>query len=373
MNLKNCKYLAKIGFAVAGIAAALMAAGCSKKSESRTMPAPAAGTGQIDAANLQLITDTEEKERDDFSTNVRTLVRQGNFKLLESQASFYRAHKASFPDGTWKLAGFYGAFGDLPNETSEQGWQDLNQQLQEWDRENTNSITPLLALAQFYRGYAWHARGGDWGDKVTDEGSRLMGERLRQSLGCLQNARKLLPAEPDDEYYAIALRVCLGVGIDRTTYEKIFTEAVKNTPDNMAIYEQKAYYLLPRWYGQPGEWETFARAMSKRKDIPGSEEIFARCALHLRDLGIFYDEFSYSDDSWNDLKASFHALEQNYPDSLAIKSTFCLISGKLDDYQEGRAQMKLLGTNVDQSVWGSKDNFMGAVQWFGSDDASLED
>ena len=361
-----------MGLAVGLALLVIVVAGCHKKVQPADASPSGASASRIDIDNLQCITATEEKERDNFRADIRSRVQQGDFNSLEAQATDYRSNKSRFPNGCWKLQAYYVAFGELSTKESDAAWLDQIKHLQQWAAQATNSITPLLALAEAYRGYGWFARGSDFADKVTDEGSRLLDERLGQSFACLRQAKKLLADEPDSAFYAIALRVCLGANVKREVYEKIFADGVAHTPDYTPLYEYKAYYLLPRWYGATGEWETFARAMSRREDIPGSGEIFARCALHMRDFGLFYEEFSATDDSWNELKTSFHALEADYPDSLEIKSVFCLISAKLCDYQEARAQMQLLHQQVDLSVWGTQDNFVGAAQWLNQDDATLE-
>ena len=365
------KLFLNTGFVICLVFAIIFLAGC-KRSKSEISQPTNFGTGQIDASNLQLITETEDKERNDFRANLRALVSKGDFQSLESQAEDFRSHKSRFQNGYWKLQAFYVAFGDLPADAGDKAWLELIDKLQQWTREFPDSITPRLALAETYRGYAWVARGTDSGDKVTDEGAKLMDERLGKSFVCLQQAKKLLEKQKDYGYYAINLRVCLGANLERSSYENLFEEGVQNAPDYSPIYEYKAYYLLPRWYGQKGEWETFARTMSKRKDIPNSEEIFARSALYLFRLGFFYDEFSASDESWEDLKSSFHAVEKNYPDSLEVKSILCLMSANLCDYKEAREQMKLLKGKVDLSVWSTKEVFLEAVNWMNNDDATLE-
>jgi hypothetical protein len=221
-------------------------------------------------------------------------------------------------------------------------------------------------------GHALVARGSDWGYTVTDTASKQIAERSENCFACLREARKFLQTQKDYAFYSITLRACLWANVDRNDYEEIFNEGVQNAPDYSPIYEYKAYYLLPRWYGQQGEWETFARTMSKRKDIPGSEEIFARCALYLRDLGLFWEEFSYDDQSWEELKSSFHAIEKNYPDSLEIKNMDCFMSVQMRDYEEVREQLKLLDGKVDLSVWPNKEIFLRTIEWLKNDDKTLQ-
>jgi hypothetical protein len=369
MKLKKILNLgAAIGFAFA----IAFTVGCKKKPDITNTSGGNSDDNQIDASNLQVANDTEEKERDDFQLNIRALAAEGDFQSLESQAQDLRSNKSRFENGRWKLHAFYTAFGDYEKIGDDKSYSDLIGQLEKWAAGQPDSITPRLALVEAYHGYAWIARGSGTAKQITDQGEQLMAERVGKGFAWLREAQKLQDKAKDPAFYAITLHSFLGANVDRKIYESVFETGIQNAADYSALYEYKAYYLLPRWYGQEGEWETFARKMMQHTDIPNSEEIFARCALYLRDLGYFYDEFSASDDSWEDLKSSFHAIGKNYPDSLETKSILCLISIKLCDYKEGRAQMKLLNNKVDLGVWGSKDNFLAAAEWLNRDDASLE-
>jgi hypothetical protein len=362
----------RMGLVFACVLAGLISASCKKTSSGGNASLPNSGADQISFTNLELITDTEEKQRDKFEADVRSLALKGDFQKLESMATDYRSNKSRFKNGYWKLRAFYVAFGDYEKIDNDEAYTNLIGQLEHWVAEQPNSITPRLALVETYHGYSWVARGGGGASEVTEQGERLMEERIEKGFNWLHEAQKLQAKDKDPAFYATALHLCLGANVDRETYEKIFDAGVQNAPDYNALYEYKAYYLLPRWYGQEGEWETFTRKISERKDIPGSEEIFARVALYLRDLGLFYEEFPNDDQSWEELKSSFHAIEKNYPDSLEVKSILCLISAKLCDYKEARAQMKLLDGKVDLSVWSTRENFLEAVGWLNNNDAALE-
>jgi hypothetical protein len=350
----------------------VVACGCKKETASKaTLPTGSGiGANQINITNLQLIAETEAKERDDFKSEIRAMTLKGDFQKLESMAEEFRSPKLRFRNGWWKLRAFYVAFGDNRNIGGDEPYRELIGKLESWAVERPDSITPRLALVEAYHGYAWVARGSGWASQVTEEGAQLMEKRIEKGFEWLKQAHDL--PQQDPALYAVALHLCLGANVAREEYEKYFETGVRNASGYNALYEYKAYYLLPRWHGRQGEWESFARKMTQRKDIAESEEIYARIAIYLRDIGLFYDEFSASKESWEELKSSFQALEKKYPDSLEIKSIFCNISGTLCDYKEAREQMKLLDGKVDLSVWHSKENFLGAVEWANNDDATLE-
>ena len=356
------------------IVAALAGVGGCRKSENPGEGKSSSGSPEVSsgvgAEELEIVAHTEEKERDALQLQVRALLSKGDFAQLEALAKEFRDNKARFPGGRWKLRTFYTAFGDLPDKATESDWQDLIKQGEQWRKQYPQSPTPGIALAEMYRGHAWVARTGDFADKVTDEGWRLMGQRLQKAFQTLGQVNQL--PEKCPAWHGTIMRVAVGAQLPRASYEKLFQDAVKAAPDYDAIYDYKAYYLLPRWHGEEGEWESFAIAMMKRDDVPHSKEVFARAALYLRELGYFYDEFSDTEASWNLLKESFRELEKNYPDSAEIKSIFCLMCARLWDYKEAREQFELLEGKADLSVWGSREDYLKLVNWLKFDDATLE-
>ncbi len=350
----------------------LLFVGCKKKDGSSIQGSADSQTAQVDASGFQLISETEEKQRDEFRENARSLALKKDWQNLESRVESIRSQKTRFENGSWKLRSFYSAFGEYEKIGDEKTYSDLISRLEIWAANKPASIAPKLALAEAYHGYAWLARGAGYASEVTQQGEKLMEERIKIGFKWLREAKKLQDTEKDPAFYSIVLHSFLGANVNRAVYESVFNAGVTNAPDFSAQYEYKAYYLLPRWYGQDGEWEKFAREISQRKDIPDSDEIFARIALYIRDIGYFYQEFSNDDQPWEELKSSFHAIEAKYPGSLEIKSVLCLMSAKFYDYKEARAQMKLLDGKIDLSVWKSKENFLQASQWLSQDDSTLE-
>ena len=57
--------------------------------------------------------------------------------------------------------------------------------------------------------------------------------------------------------------VALGQGWRRNEYDALYKKAVEGEATYYEFYFRKAYYLLPRWYGKPGEWERFAEEAAK--------------------------------------------------------------------------------------------------------------
>lgn len=327
-------------------------------------------TNEQSGGPLQIINSNERAEREAFETEIRDLVQKGEYEQLESRADAYRASKARFTNSNLKLRVFYSTFLDFPVDRDDTQWMQFIQSIENWIRKKPESVTARVALAQAYRRYAWKARGGGWSTTVTPEGYRLMQQRLAVA-GQLLNEAKLLPQKCPG-WYGAALSLALGTEMTRKEYDRLFADAVSSVPDYDAIYDYTAYYLLPRWYGQPGEWESFAGTMMQRSDIPDAKEIFAKSALYLNGMGFFDSEFSSSRKSSVLLKESFLALQKHYPRSLEINSVFCLASVKMYDYRQIREQLKLIGGRFDPFCWQSPEKFQEVVKFAASNNAALE-
>ena len=330
------------------------------------------GANQIVITNLKIINEAELIENMIFGFQIRELEQKGDFEKLESMAQEFRSNKSRFRNGDWKLRAFYMSNGNVQSIGNDTTYSNLISQLERWAAEKPDSITPRLALVAAYHGYAYLARGGAVASQVTEQGWKLMHERMAKGYVWLRETLKIQDKVKDPAFYAIALESFLGANVDRKIYESYFEAGIQNSPDYEALYDYKAYYLFPRWYGEKGEWEAFVRKTTKRNDIPRSAEIFARVAIYLNELVFFYEEFSKADDAWEELKSSFHTLEKNYPNSFQIKSICCKMSIDLWDYREAREQFNLLNGNVDLLVWTSKEAFLQAAASMNNSDAYLE-
>jgi hypothetical protein len=342
----------------------IAASGCEKLS------IPRVHSNSTDSAPLEIITQNEHAEREAFENEIRDLVQRAEYDQLESRADAYRISKSRFTNSFLKLRAFYSAFLDYPLDRDDTHWMQFIQSIERWVKQKPESVTARIALAQAYRRYAWKARGGGFATTVTPQGYRLMQERLGVAGQVLDEA-KLLPQKCPG-WYGAALSLALGTKMTREKYDSLFAEAVRAVPDYDAIYDYTAYYLLPRWYGQPGEWESFAGKMMQRDDIPDAKEIFAKIALYLNSMGFFDSEFSSSRQSSALLRESFLALQKHYGHSLEINSVFCLASVKMYDYKQIREQLKLIGGRFDPDCWQSQEKFQEVTQFAASNDASLE-
>ncbi len=109
-----------------------------------------------------------------------------------------------------------------------------------------------------YRKYAWDARGNGFAGTVTDEGWRLLNERLTVSKDSFNRA---LSKDPNCAPAAAEMiGALLGADEGRAEMEKYFQRAIIADPDCYAAYDNKLYYLTTKWHGTAKDQLEFGRA-----------------------------------------------------------------------------------------------------------------
>ena len=232
--------------------------------------------GERDVAGLPPIKETTDKIRTEiweFRLKTRSLYNASKFDELEALAAQIRADRTRFGNGSWKIAQFYEALACRSDE-AESMWQ-LHERIHEnWDAAKPGSITAYVAHADFLTDYAWHARGNGYTNKVTKEGWRLFAERLAKASEVLEKSINFKPKCL--VWWRVCMTLAKGQGWSREDFEKLFQAVKAFEPQFWGYDVAKAGYLLPRWYGQPGEWEyTLTLEIDRPKGLD-----FARATLH---------------------------------------------------------------------------------------------
>lgn len=243
-----------------------------------------------------------------------------NFTDMEELAERLRRGER-LAGGTWMLPLFYdGLVGGMDGKAVAR-----RELLEQWVREFPESQTARVALAEWWTSYAWEARGGGWASTVTREGWEKFVERLevaRRTLYAVDGKDVRCP-----EWYAALLTVALGEGWTHAAYDKVFSEAVRRWPDYYSFYFRKAHYLLPRWYGEPGEWEDFA---GKAADShPEGDELYARIVWSKMPFGNMFEESSAN---WERTKRGLELILARYPASGWDLSQACKMAFEARDY-----------------------------------------
>jgi hypothetical protein len=111
----------------------------------------------------------------------------------------------------------------------------------------------------------------------------------------------------------------------------------------------RARSLLPRWYGEPGDWEAYAEQAAGRPDGLGAE-IYARIVM---DLHGYYDNvFRETKASWLKVRQGLSEMRQKYPRSFDLLNQTALLSTLGGDRELAKETFGKLGDSYLPSVWG---------------------
>lgn len=279
------------------------------------------------------------------------------FDDLEAEAQRLRAGKERSASGSWKIVQFYDALDCADNEP-ESMWQLHDRIHREWIAAKPTSITARVAYASFLSSYAWQARGGGYADTVTERGWQLFRERLAASRKVLLEARSL--DEKDPYWWMEALTVALGQGWDAEQYKVLVDEAHAFEPQFWGYDTSRAYSLLPRWHGEPGDWEAFAEETAARPDGLGIE-LYARIVMRLR--GFYENVFRETKASWPKTREGLQALLKKHPESIGILSEAALLATMAEDRAMARELFDRLDGRCVRSTWKKPERFEHFRHW----------
>jgi len=124
----------------------------------------------------------------------------------------------------------------------------------------------------------------------------------------------------------------------------------------------RANYLLPRWFGKPGEWEA---AAEKEIDRPGGLglEGYAIVAVLMRPY--YSDFFHETRMSWDKVRQGMELRHKHYPDSAEILNNYCVFACYADDKELASKLFAEIGDRVIPYCWGSTKVLARMKEWAG--------
>jgi hypothetical protein len=302
----------------------------------------------------------ESREITDISNQVTNLLLAKNYDGLDEFFDKLRSSKAIWATGHWKLFNAYCGL-CLAEEAPDAAWAARLAALHDWISAKPESISARVALAKILIDYAWKARGSGWSSSVTDEGWQLFRQRLDQCTEVLSNAAKLKAKCP--VFWSIKMTAALGLQTEKSDFKDIFDEAIHFTPSYQAYFAGRAYYLLPRWYGDEGEWENDLARSADRIGGRDGDAVYARVVWCIQNSIGTTNFLTENNLSWARIDRGFDIIEKQFPDSLAAKSEHAFLAVLAGDRPKARQYFDQTQGRVDLSVWRSKNRYLRNAGW----------
>ncbi|GAA0499243.1 hypothetical protein [Deinococcus depolymerans] len=140
----------------------------------------------------------------------------------------------------------------------------LGDGFQRWTETHPGTYAPHVALASWFLGRGWEARGQATSDRVSDQGWRALDHFLTQADGCARHA-VTLTENPLAAWKVVGLvsntRGCqLSLhDVQTQQYPDWFTRGVQDQPGSLALRRTMLLHLRAEWGGSEEHMLTFVR------------------------------------------------------------------------------------------------------------------
>jgi hypothetical protein len=315
------------------------------------------------ASALQSFTIAESpdtREQKQITAQAKRLFTNRAFSELDALAAKYRASKEAYPHGNWKLGHVYSGF-EPDDNASLSAWKSQVAVADEWSRKNPDSITARVAKARLLVEYAWAVRGGGYADTVKEKQWADFSELLGQAAQALRDAKQLPERCP--LYWSTYQKAALGLQTPKADYDLICQQALKDFPDYWYYYNSRAIFLLPRWYGEPGDWEKDLTQSADRVGGEAGDMLYAQVFCYVRNYGGGIDVFEGKRISWKRVEKGLDGLLKKFPQSLALKNDRAFLAGLAGEKEKARAYFTQIQDQCDLAVWHDKKKITNFVNW----------
>jgi Domain of unknown function (DUF4034) len=305
---------------------------------------------------------TKPNEAEDvYGARIGKLMAQEDFAQLEKLAQQDRTEKGRLLGAVWKILAFYdGASTPLSGKQLKDADYGLQiTRIKKWIAGYPASTTAHLTLAFLYLHFANLARGTDYGDSVSDSQWGDYNSRTAQAKAILLEASSL--EEKDPSWFYALLLVAHNEGWDKAHFRELFDQAVAFEPNYYHYYRAYANYILPQWYGGPGELQDFADEVSSRVHEPNASMLYFQIMSSIA---------CYCEEAMKDLpKIEYPKFKQGYANVTRLfgasnlnANRLAFVAAMFKD-QEGAQEAFADIRKMDSEIWYTQQIFDAASAW----------
>jgi len=314
-------------------------------------------SGVLSPASSTKPTETE----DAYDGRISDLLVQEDFAQLEKIARENRNERSRLIGGVWKTFAFYTGLGTA-SDTGQQSAAFYEQQIaraKKWIAAYPDSTTARVALAYLLLDYGAFARGNGTADTVSESQWNQLNTLSAKAKAVLLEASSLKEKDPG-WYYGMQL-IALGEGWDKAKARELFDQATAFEPDYYHFYKQYANYLLPRWYGEPGDITALAEEVGKRIPEPQGSMLYfyiiSRVTCYCRQDA---EELSHA--TYAKAKQGYDNISRFYGTSNLNANRFAFIAVTFKDQASAREAFEAI-TETKLDIWYNQGVFDTYRNW----------
>lgn len=220
-----------------------------------------------------------------------------------------------------------------------------------YDLAPEKKLVLLTLRANYFREFAWEARGTSYAYAISEDNWDLYGARLEEALNVLLEIWDLNPQDADIAAQIQQLYAQSCDGEAETWYQR----AIQIDPGHYQARSIKLHFLQPKWCGSVEELVSFGRECyaTERWDqrIP-----FLLVDAHMKAANAFSQSgrraYLQQPEVWGDMRLVFDTYLSHHPDANWERSRFAFYATECGRWQEADGLLKDLGQEVNVRAFG---------------------
>jgi hypothetical protein len=307
------------------------------------------------SAGAEDIPDLSDTDLRDFRVSVLGLFNAGRYPDLDALAQQLQQQRSRFKGGAWRLHVLFGTLSSPGSATAtDAAWKAQIAKLQKWAQSSPASPTPRVALAQTYLRFAWKARGHGYSNTVTPEGWALFQDRVNSARSTLEQSAAL--AENSPPWYLEMQGVALDQQWERAAFDALAERALAHEPGYYYFAVSESNYLLPKWYGKPGDTERYAAQVADRIGGDEGDAVYFQIAAAINCC----KRPQAPALSWPRVQRGFAAIESLYGSTNHERNVMAFLALGSGDTATAQQLFARIGNDWNESVWKTKAAFDAA-------------
>lgn len=297
----------------------------------------------------------------DLTQHYVELILSKKFTQLETELTQLENSKKKNTDGIYV---FFQATRDIGEDLARDPESSLTV-LNVWC-EQKNSYLSYLSRGRFYLEFAWADRGKQFANEVLPEVWHIFEDRLKLAQKDLEQAA-VLNSNSAEPYIAL-MSVFRGLSLPEKIEEN-FNKAVFLDKNHLGAYSVMLPAKMEKWFGSNEAMFAFAeKSYQEHKDDPAFvfllltsyDELASRLALQTN--GERSDYYNIPG-NYDKVRSLCDQVLQAYPNSIKAQTYLAVINFFTGRYKEILEQIKVMGEDVDEGVWGSRESYLKTKAW----------
>ncbi|MEQ8787116.1 MAG: SHD1 domain-containing protein [Pirellulaceae bacterium] len=227
---------------------------------------------------------------------------------------------------------------------------DHQPRLKRWTEARPESTLARLALARYYELLAWFIRGGGFANSVPEESMRHFGQLTQKSYETLLPL--LEKREAPASAYQTVFNTAMAHSWDEEQYGPHVEQLLRIEPGYHEAHSVMVLKLLPRWGGEKGDSERYAKRAADHLGGGAGDALYAKLAASARLYFRAPEFFDYTDFDYDRIQRGLAHQQKTWPrDPWAFYEA--LVFAKVTDDKEigKRAYDGLMALDDKHPIW----------------------